>query len=207
MFSPKTCFLHFWAFNLNSSVTDWPKTLSLYTNRFAPWPAARSFFFLRSSSSIRGGETAPRLAQPPPQVCRGKWPKWPCRRELTHVRPESIPESESESESIPEGRSRSRSRSHLETHRLRSPAEEPHQTSEFWRSHRTYPRNYGGCSKPSARPWYKFCYGPRPPPSTCAKEMLWLWSTCISDLFNLLSISRGRYSSKRLEEVHCYPAL
>ena len=51
-------------------------------------------------------------------MCRGKWPKGSCRQVLTHVRPESIPESESES--TPEGRSRSRS--YLESHRLRNPA-------------------------------------------------------------------------------------
>ena len=122
VFSPKMCFRRFWAFDLTLSATGWPRTLSLYTNRFVSWRAARSFL-PQSSRSIRGETTRGFVPTPSPR-CPWKWPKWPCHWGLAQIRPESIPESESESESIPEGRSRSRSRSHLESHRLRSPGYE-----------------------------------------------------------------------------------
>ena len=83
MFSPKTCFRHFLAFDLTSSVTDWSRTLSLYSNRFVLLRAARSFF--REAQAQSQLKRHRGLYQLPPHVCRGKWPKWPCRRRLAHV--------------------------------------------------------------------------------------------------------------------------
>ena len=73
-----TGFRDFLALDLTSEVTGWPRTLSLYINRFVSWRATRSFF-PRSSSSIRG-ETA-REVRPPP-LCRERMRNGLCRRGL-----------------------------------------------------------------------------------------------------------------------------
>ena len=60
-FSAKSHFGHFWAIDLTSEVTGWPRTLNSVVNDFVSWQATRGFFN-QSSSSIksqtRGGGVA-----------------------------------------------------------------------------------------------------------------------------------------------------
>ena len=43
--SAKTGVGPIWAFEPTSEINSWPRTLSVYTNRFISWRPARSFFF------------------------------------------------------------------------------------------------------------------------------------------------------------------
>ena len=106
-----------WSQVANKMRLTWPHRSRIDPGLYVYTPIAsccdeqHARFFPRSSSSI-GGETAPGrggLCRPSSPVCCGRMQN-DCRRGLTHIRSESIPEG------------RSRSRSHLETHRLGSPA-------------------------------------------------------------------------------------
>ena len=66
--SAKRLFGHFWVFDLTSEVIGWPRTSSLYINRFVSWRTTRAFF-PRSSSSI-SGETARGVHTMNPHLCR-----------------------------------------------------------------------------------------------------------------------------------------
>ena len=69
-----TGFRHFSALDLTSEITGWPRTLSLYTNRFVSQRATRSFFreALAQSGAKRQGAVVP---PPPPVPWRdAKWP-------------------------------------------------------------------------------------------------------------------------------------
>ena len=84
-----TGFRHFSALDLSSEVTGWPRTLSLYINLFVAQRATCSFFFPRSSSSIRS-ETASGVVPIGPLV-PWKDAKWPVPARIKTERVTSIP--------------------------------------------------------------------------------------------------------------------
>ena len=62
--------------------------------------------------------------------------------------------------------------------------------------------NYWTCYLPSAYPWYKLCHGPDLLHPLVLKNFR---GPELPDVFDILSVYCGRYSSKRLEEVDCNP--
>ena len=82
-------FRHFSALDLNSEVTGWPRTLSLYINLFVLRRVTRSFF-PRSSSLIRGETARGGRTKPPPPLCRGRMRNGLCRPGLSPLRCRSI---------------------------------------------------------------------------------------------------------------------